>query len=358
MKLRLGTRKSALAMWQANHLKGSLESMNPGLEVELVKITTTGDRFLSRPLDDVASRETGVDKGFFTKELEEKLIAKEIDAAIHSLKDLPTVLPGGLKLGAVSKREEVADIFITSHKLSMGGTLGALPRTKELKQKLRRDIIVGTASQRRIAQLGELFPGTKAGFIRGNVDTRIKKLISKEFDIIMLAEAGLKRLSGKELFKDSNTFEARLDWNVEGKDETLHLYRLSPDLFLPSCSQGFLGVEIREEDPQIESVIMAFHDVSSLFLALAERAFLRTLEAGCHAPVAGYAMYSQKETISLSGKVLSRDGQRKITGEKFLKIPMAEPLELLNSGFDKDAEKLGVDLATELLDNGAQDLLS
>lgn len=365
MKVRVGTRKSPLAMWQAEHFKAEVERQIKGLTVELVPVLTSGDRFLSQSLSDLSGDEASLDKGFFTKEIEEMLLANEIDIAVHSLKDLPTILPEGLRLAGISERGKVADLILANEALHINLSQ-ALIRKKnnfadelsvESRREKRSKFIIGTSSLRRQSQLFEFFGELiETKLLRGNLNTRLRKLQEDQYDAILVAEAGLERLLGEELFagkegslsldeKKGVADFSRIEWEGKG----LYLYRLNPLRFLPASAQGFLGIETREEDPGVQKIVDAFVDFSSTLLALSERSFLKTLEAGCHAPVASYARYQGEKEITLSGKVLSYDGKEIIFGERTLSLKsISVPEEQRNSAIEQ-----GALLAQELLERGA-----
>ncbi len=335
-------------MWQALHFQEFMQNCVSGLEVELVPVLTSGDRFLSQSLEDVSRSEDVVDKGFFTKEIEELLLRGEADVAIHSLKDLPTQLPPGLELSGVSSRGQVADIIVSSRPITGRGQVLGIPIPK--LQGVRR---VGTSSLRRSAQLRELFGKQEILLLRGNLNTRLHKLARGEYDLILLAQTGLERLTGQTFFPDNldiavwQADEAHFASEFVWEGQTFYLYRLHPELFVPACSQGFLGIESREGDQEVRELVHHFSDIPSFQLATAERAFLRTLEAGCHAPVAGYSFFTSPTQIRLLGKVLSRDGSRVLRQEKSADISDVS-----------DAAFLGAALAEELLDAGAAAFMS
>ena len=298
--IRIGTRKSKLALWQSNWVKGRLESLYLGLKVELVKITTTGDKILDSPLSKIGG------KGLFVKEIENALLRGDVDIAVHSMEDLPAHLPDGLMLCSFPKREDPRDALISRHK---GGLSHLRPNAK-----------VGTSSLRRAAQLLHLRPDLRIEALRGNVDTRIRKLDQGEFDAIVLAGAGLKRL---------------------GFAERITEY-MGLDRIIPAIGQGVLGLEVRAEDREIASLLAPLNEPSTEVAVRAERAFLRELEGGCQVPLAAHAKVSNGR-VALEGMVAELDGSRMIRDKKV--------------GEYQDAERIGVELARDLLERGAKEIL-
>ncbi len=298
MTLRFGTRGSRLAVAQSNQVADVLRAR--GLDVELVTIRTSGDR-----LADVALADFG-GKALFVKEIEEGLLDGRVDAGVHSLKDMPALLPEGLCLVAFPPREDPRDVLLTR----AGGGLDDLPRGAR----------VATSSLRRRALLLARRPDLSVEPIRGNVDTRLRKLEEGLCDAMVMARAGLDRLGLKPE----------------------HAQLLSVEEFLPAVGQGMLGVEIRAGDQHLLEVFRALDDASARAEALAERAFLRRLGAGCHTPVAGLARYADA-TVEMDGLVSSHDGRTVIRGK--------------TRGATDRAEAVGESLADELLARGARRLL-
>ena len=296
---RLGTRGSPLALWQAGFTKNSLEAAHADLEVQIVEIRTTGDRIQDVPLAEVGG------KGLFTKELDEALLDDRIDAAVHSLKDLPFSMPEGLVLAAVGCREDPRDALVSTG-----------PRLDELPAGAR----IGTGSLRRQAQLRDAFPHLVADSVRGNVDTRLGKLDRGEFDGILLAAAGLKRL---------------------GHAERITEY-LEADRMLPAVGQGVLGYVCRIDDTETRSAFDAINHAETLLAVTAERAFLAGVEGNCQVPVAGHATFSG-ELLSISGMIAAIDGSTVLKDRV--------------SGFGTDAGALGAALARRLLASGGQAIL-
>ncbi|MDD4802387.1 MAG: hydroxymethylbilane synthase [Syntrophomonas sp.] len=300
-RLRLGTRGSKLAQWQANYVAQELERTAPDLNVELKIIKTKGDKIL-----DVALSKIG-DKGLFTREIENELLAGKIDIAVHSMKDLPTFLAPGLYLGGALKRENPKDVLI-SHK---GYTLNNLPHCG----------LVGTSSLRRIAQLRRLRPDIQMVDLRGNVETRIKKMVEQDLDGIILAYAGVKRLGAVDQISEM----------------------ISTDIILPAVGQGAIAIELREGDYATGQIISSVNDLHTGLETIAERSFMREMEGGCQVPIAALAQINGG-LLSMEGMVASLDGRiilkDSLTGE-------------LNC-----AAEIGRELAQKLLARGAYNILA
>jgi len=299
-KIRLGTRGSKLALWQADCVAGEIHKILPDLDIEIVVIKTIGDKIL-----DVALSKIG-DKGLFTREIENALLAEDIDLAVHSMKDLPSILAPDLTLGAVLKRENPQDVLI-SHK---NYTISSLPRHG----------VVGTSSLRRIAQLKALRPDLRMVDLRGNVETRIKKMEEQDLDGIILAYAGVKRLG----------FTGQISEVI------------SKDLLLPAVGQGAIAIELRAGDSETHKVIAPINDHHTNIATQCERALLRELEGGCQVPIASLAQITG-DMIHLEGLVASMDGQILIKG--------------VHSGHLDQAAEIGRHLAQNLLSRGADGIL-
>ena len=297
MKVRIGTRKSKLALWQANYVKEFLEK-TWGVEVELVKITTTGDKITDVPLAKIGG------KGLFVKEIEKALMDGEIDLAVHSLKDVPMVLPKGLTLGAITKREFPYDVLISNS----GKKLRELPEGSK----------VGTSSLRRQVQIKRLRRDLKVEVLRGNVDTRMRKLKEGQYDAIVLAYAGVKRM-GYE-----NEITEVLDY------------------FIPAVGQGSLAIEIREDDEKIRKLIEPLNHEESYVAATCERAFLRELEGGCQVPIGAFAQV-------VNGRVRIRGFISDLEAERFI--------EDTAEGGIQNPEEAGKELARKLLSKGGKEIL-
>jgi hydroxymethylbilane synthase len=303
MYLRIGTRGSKLALVQSEWVKKEVKSRNPELRVELIKIKTKGDKILDAPLSKVGG------KGLFVKEIEEALLKREVDLAVHSMKDVPAELQKGLKLSVYPKREDPRDALVSRH-------------FKGVKD-LPHGAAVGTSSLRRSAQLLHMRPDLHIVPLRGNVDTRLRKLDSGELQAIVLAAAGLNRL---------------------GLSDRITAL-LATDSVLPAIGQGVLGLEVREEDQKTQRLIFFLNHLETELAARAERAFLKELEGGCQVPVAGHARV-EKDRLVLEGMVAALDGsvilKRKLSGEKDrpedLGIALAR--QLITAGADRILEKI------------------
>ena len=296
----LGTRQSKLAMIQAELVKACLQQAFPDLEIHIHGMTTQGDESLHL---DFAQ----LDKGMFTKTIETALLNGDIDVAVHSLKDLPTKLPNGLQLRAVLPREDSRDVFVSNE----AGRLNELPPGTR----------IGTGSPRRRAQVLAYRNDLDVIPIRGNVDTRLTRLDSDEYDALILAAAGLKRL---------------------GLEHRITSY-LEFDVMMPPPGQGPIGLEIRQSDQRIETFLDKINHTDTWYEVMAERSFLKTLGGGCHIPIASQAV-CQLNQLNISGLVSNPDGQQMI--------------RLQRSGSVADAELLGQQLANELLKKGAEALLN
>jgi hydroxymethylbilane synthase len=298
--IKIGTRGSKLALWQANWVKSAITSINPSLSVDLIIIKTKGDKILDVPLAMVGG------KGLFVKEIEEALLSRQIDIAVHSMKDMPAEIPDGLCIGAIPKRENHKDVLISNNGLLFS----------ELKSGSR----VGTSSLRRSAQLRHARPDLVILPLRGNLDTRLKKLETENMDAIILAAAGVKRLN----------FESRI---TEYFDE---------NVMLPAVGQGALCIEIRENDTEIEPIVAALDHQKTRSAVMGERAFSNRLEGGCQVPIAALGKI-EKNIFTMSGLVADVDG--KILIKKTLSGPVEQ------------SETIGVKLADSLLSMGAKKIL-
>jgi hydroxymethylbilane synthase len=295
--LRIGSRGSALALAQAEWVKRKLKET--GLQVDINIIKTSGDRFVDRPIQSLGG------KGIFTKEIEDALLSGEIDLAVHSMKDLPTDLPEGLAIAAVPQREDARDVLVSRRNIP----LKALPDGARL----------GTGSLRRRSQILNYRSDLTLVPIRGNVDTRLQKLLEQELDAIVLAAAGLKRL---------------------GREDRITEY-LTPDICLSAVAQGALAIETRDDKPSRQSVAF-LHDDASFVEVTSERAFLRKLGGGCHVPVAARA-FINGELLNLAGVVAEPDGRRLCRGQIV--------------GSTEQAGALGTELAERLIREGAGEML-
>ncbi len=297
--LRIGTRASQLALWQANWVKSELEKKYPGMEVTLVKIKTIGDKILDVPLAQVGG------KGLFVKEIEEAMLRGEIDIAVHSMKDVPTEFPEGLGLHCITEREDPRDAVISRN-----------VKFADLPQGAK----IGTSALRRQAQLLKVRPDLEMCIIRGNVETRIRKLNDDNLDAVILAAAGLKRL---------------------GFTDSVAEY-LDVDLSIPAIGQGALGIECRLADPVITATIDFFNHPDTAFAVRAERALLKRCEGGCQVPIAAHGTVTG-DKLRLVGFIAAVDGSRSVRGEI--------------SGLATDYEQLGIKLADQLLAEGGKAIL-
>jgi len=301
-KLTIATRGSQLALWQSNHIKAVLEEQNPGLEVELSIIVTTGDKVIDRPLAAIGG------KGLFLKELEEAMLRGEAQIAVHSLKDVPTVMPDGLILGAITQREDSRDAML-SEKYS---DINSLPQ----------GAVVGTSSLRRRMQIEKLRPDLMIKDLRGNVDTRIRKLKEGEFDAIILAAAGINRL-------------ALLD-------EVEHVYPISLEEMIPSMGQGALGIEAIN-DPEVLKIVSRLEDEDSRIETTIERAFVDTLNGGCHVPIGASANVLEDGSVHVRTVLGLPNGTE-----------MLEDTRVVSS---KEYLTVGKKIAQEMIEKGAKELL-
>jgi hydroxymethylbilane synthase len=333
----IGTRGSKLALWQAEWIKSELQKLYPGLEVELNKIKTTGDKILDVPLAKVGG------KGLFVKEIEEALFKNEADIAVHSMKDVPTDFPEGLHLPVITKREDPRDAFITTVRLPLtkGGIRGGIKSFRDLPH----GATIGTSSLRRSCQLLNIRPDLKIEQLRGNLDTRLRKLDEGQFDAIILAAAGVKRLGLSEKITEM----------------------LPPEVSLPAVGQGAVGIECRTDDEPINNLIKPLNHNGTSVCVKAERTFLRRLEGGCQVPIAGYARVVDSNELrvtsnksgnraSINSSLVTRhsllimDGLvGSISGDRIIRCHI--------EGNPEDAESLGIKLAEDILARGGKEIL-
>ncbi|MBY8001671.1 hydroxymethylbilane synthase [Vibrio fluvialis] len=299
--IRIATRQSPLALWQAHYVKDALQAAHPGLEVELVTMVTRGDVILDTPLAKVGG------KGLFVKELEVAMLEGRADLAVHSMKDVPVDFPEGLGLVTICEREDPRDAFVSNTYASL--------------DELPHGAIVGTCSLRRQCQLKEARPDLVIKELRGNVGTRLGKLDASEFDAIILAAAGLKRLK----------LEQRIRSFIE------------PEQSLPAVGQGAVGIECRLDDARLRELLAPLSHAETTDRVLCERAMNLTLEGGCQVPIGSYALL-EGDDLWLRALVGEPDGSHIVRGEI--------------RGPRQDAERLGVELANQLLANGARDILT
>ena len=298
--VRIATRQSPLALWQAEYVKARLLQLHPDIEVELIKMVTKGDKILDTPLAKVGG------KGLFVKELETGMLSGEADIAVHSMKDVPVEFPDGLMLAVICEREDPRDAFVSNHIDSI--------------EQLPQGAVVGTSSLRRQCQLREWRPDLQIVDLRGNVNTRLAKLDNGDYTAIILAAAGLIRLG----------FQERINHPI---DTTLSL---------PAIGQGAVGIECRIDDERILSLIEPLNHSETSTCVKAERAMNHRLEGGCQVPIAGYALLDNWN-LSMRGLVGRPDGKEVIRGEV--------------QGHADQAEQLGIQLAEDLLSRGAKEIL-
>ncbi|XQW85056.1 hydroxymethylbilane synthase [Thalassotalea piscium] len=298
--VRIATRKSALALWQAEYVKAQLEKFHANVTVELVPMTTKGDIILDTPLAKVGG------KGLFVKELEVAMLENRADIAVHSMKDVPVEFPEGLGLEVICPREDPRDAFVSN--------------TIDKFEQLPQGAIVGTSSLRRQCQIKALRPDLDIRDLRGNVNTRLAKLDKGEYDAIILAAAGLIRLKMPERIREF----------------------IAPELMLPANGQGAVGIECRSDDATIKALLAPLECKTTRIRVLAERAMNRALEGGCQVPIGSYAEIN-KQTIHLRGLVGAVDGSEILQNEV--------------SGSLEQAEALGLELAELLLAQGADKIL-
>jgi hydroxymethylbilane synthase len=298
--IRIATRKSPLALWQAEHVRDRLLALHPGLQVELLKMSTQGDRILDSPLAKIGG------KGLFVKELEQGMLDGRADLAVHSMKDVPAELPDGLCLGAILDREDPRDAFVSRQYSGVD----------DLPDGAR----VGTSSLRRQCQLRARRPDLQILDLRGNVGTRLGKLDAGDYDAIVLACAGLKRLGLSERIT----------------------HAMTPEEMLPAIAQGVIGIECRVDDARVRGLIEPLNHAETAQRTAAERAMNATLAGGCQAPVAGYSLLHDG-VIELRGLVGQPDGSQIIRGDV--------------RGAAEQAEALGKQLADDLLARGARTIL-
>lgn len=301
MKIRIATRKSPLALWQANFVKKQLIDIHKDLTVELIPMVTKGDVLLDSPLAKIGG------KGLFVKQLEQALLDNKADIAVHSIKDIPAQFPEGLMLTTICQRDDVRDALISNQYQSLDG--------------LPQGAIVGTSSLRRQCQIRAKYPHLKIADLRGNVGTRLAKLDNQEYDAIILAAVGLKRL---------------------GLQERIKQY-ITTDLILPAVGQGAIGIETRSNDDTILKLLAPLDDKNSRICIQAERAMNQALQGGCQVPIACYCQLTN-DSLSLNGLVGNIDGS------KIIKVTV--------TGTATQPEALGQQLASALLAKGADKILA
>ena len=299
--IKIGTRKSMLALWQSNWIKGMIEERYPDVTVELVRIVTKGDKIVDVPLAKVGG------KGLFVKEIEEALLNGEADIAVHSMKDVPTVLPEELHIGIITKRQDPRDAFVSNKYKALD----------ELPQGAK----IGTSSLRRKSQLHRTRPDLVIEDLRGNLDTRIKKLDDGLFDAIILAAAGMRRLGWENRITRCFTSEE----------------------MLPAIAQGAVGIELRKKDTDLLNALSFMHDEETAITVTAERAFLTRLEGGCQVPIGGFGQLRDGK-LTFTGLIAAVDGSRIL-----METTIGEPAE---------AEAIGLETAEKLLAKGGGEILA
>ena len=299
--IKIATRKSPLAMWQAEFVRDSLLELHPDIEVELVKMTTQGDKILDTPLAKVGG------KGLFVKELEQGMLAGDADIAVHSMKDVPMAFPEGLHLPVICQREDPRDAFVSN--------------TYESLADLPAGSKVGTSSLRRECQLRTNRPDLEVLPLRGNVNTRLAKLDDGQFDAIILASAGLKRLGFEDRIREA----------------------IAPEQSLPAVGQGAVGIETRIDDDEINALLAPLRCPRTWIVVSAERAMNRRLAGGCQVPIAGFALIDGND-VWLRGLVGMPDGSQMLTADARARV--------------EDAEALGEAIAENLLAQGADKILA
>lgn len=299
-KLIVGSRRSKLALTQSQQFIDKLKFIDPSLDIEIKEIVTKGDKIVDKQLSKVGG------KGLFVKEIQNELFNKEIDMAIHSLKDVPSMIPDGLTLGCIPDREIPFDAYIAKNHIPL--------------QELSEGSIVGTSSLRRGAQILSKYPHLKIKWIRGNIDTRLKKLETEDYDAIILAAAGLKRMG----------------WS----DNIVTTY-LDRDILLPAIGQGALGIECRSDDKELLDLLSKVHNRDVAQCVTAERTFLSEMDGSCQVPIGGYATIAQDNQIEFTGLIMSPDGKERYE----------------HTALGTDPVKLGIEVSQVLKKQGAYDII-
>ncbi|MDU1273227.1 MAG: hydroxymethylbilane synthase [Staphylococcus epidermidis] len=299
-KLIVGSRRSKLALTQSQQFIDKLKFIDPSLDIEIKEIVTKGDKIVDKQLSKVGG------KGLFVKEIQNELFNKEIDMAIHSLKDVPSMIPDGLTLGCIPDREIPFDAYIAKNHIPL--------------QELSEGSIVGTSSLRRGAQILSKYPHLKIKWIRGNIDTRLKKLETEDYDAIILAAAGLKRMG----------------WS----DNIVTTY-LDRDVLLPAIGQGALGIECRSDDKELLDLLSKVHNHDVAQCVTAERTFLSEMDGSCQVPIGGYATIAQDNQIEFTGLIMSPDGKERYE----------------HTTLGSDPVQLGIEVSQVLKKQGAYDII-
>ena len=299
-KLIVGSRRSKLALTQSQQFIDKLKFIDPSLDIEIKEIVTKGDKIVDKQLSKVGG------KGLFFKEIQNEIFNKEIDMAIHSLKDVPSMIHDGLTLGCIPDREIPFDAYIAKNHIPL--------------QELSEGSIVGTSSLRRGAQILSKYPHLKIKWIRGNIDTRLKKLETEDYDAIILAAAGLKRMG----------------WS----DNIVTTY-LDRDILLPAIGQGALGIECRSDDKELLDLLSKVHNHDVAQCVTAERTFLSEMDGSCQVPIGGYATIAQDNQIEFTGLIMSPDGKERYE----------------HTALGTDPVKLGIEVSQVLKKQGAYDII-
>lgn len=299
-KLIVGSRRSKLALTQSQQFIDKLKFIDPSLDIEIKEIVTKGDKIVDKQLSKVGG------KGLFVKEIQNELFNKEIDMAIHSLKDVPSMIPDGLTLGCIPDREIPFDAYIAKNHIPL--------------QELSEGSIVGTSSLRRGAQILSKYPHLKIKWIRGNIDTRLKKLETEDYDAIILAAAGLKRMG----------------WS----DNIVTTY-LDRDVLLPAIGQGALGIECRSDDKELLDLLSKVHNHDVAQCVTAERTFLSEMDGSCQVPIGGYATIVHDNQIEFTGLIMSPDGKERYE----------------HTTLGSDPVQLGIEVSQVLKKQGAYDII-
>mgnify|MGYP002714076536 FL=1 len=299
-KLIVGSRRSKLALTQSQQFIDKLKFIDPSLDIEIKEIVTKGDKIVDKQLSKVGG------KGLFVKEIQNELFNKEIDMAIHSLKDVPSIIPDGLTLGCIPDREIPFDAYIAKNHIPL--------------EELSEGSIVGTSSLRRGAQILSKYPHLKIKWIRGNIDTRLKKLETEDYDAIILAAAGLKRMG----------------WS----DNIVTTY-LDRDVLLPAIGQGALGIECRSDDKELLDLLAKVHNHDVSQCVTAERTFLSEMDGSCQVPIGGYATIVQDNQIEFTGLIMSPDGKERYE----------------HTTLGSDPVQLGIEVSQVLKKQGAYDII-
>ena len=299
-KLVVGSRRSKLAMTQSRQFIDSLKKVDPSLEIEIKEIVTKGDQIVDKQLSKVGG------KGLFVKEIENELYSHEIDMAIHSLKDVPSVISEGLTLGCIPDRENPFDAYVSNDHVAL--------------EDLPEGSIVGTSSLRRGAQIKAKYPHVEIKWIRGNIDTRLQKLQDEDYDAIILAAAGLKRMG----------------WS----DDIITSY-LDKETLVPAIGQGALGIECRSDDQELLDLLNQVHNQNVADCVTAERTFLKQMDGSCQVPIGGYATKDDDGTIEFTGLIMSTDGKERYQ----------------HTARGKDPVQLGQEVSQVLKDQGAYEII-